>query len=101
MIQPRCLSHGEVRPPLFQGGFVSHGKWFRGPCVHPDEERRGYLAELDNATASKIENNRKSRPQLTEGTSRTRSHGYAWYICRYGCWSEFIKDERPQLGCQS
>jgi hypothetical protein len=32
---------------LFQGGFVSHGKWFRGPCVHPDEEGRGCLAELD------------------------------------------------------
>jgi hypothetical protein len=47
MIEPRCLSHGEVRPPLFQGGFVSHGKWFRGPCVHPDEEGRGCLAELD------------------------------------------------------
>jgi hypothetical protein len=33
------LIDGEARPPLFQGSFVGHEKWFRGPWVHPDEER--------------------------------------------------------------
>jgi hypothetical protein len=39
MSEPRCLIDEEGRAPLFQGSFVGHGKWFRGPWVHPDEER--------------------------------------------------------------
>jgi hypothetical protein len=31
MIEPRCLINEEGRAPLFQGSFVGHGKWFRGP----------------------------------------------------------------------
>jgi hypothetical protein len=37
--QSPCAKRVEARPPLFQGSFVSRGKWFRGPWVHPDEER--------------------------------------------------------------
>ena len=33
MIEPRCLIDGEGRAPLFQGSFVGHGKWFRGPWM--------------------------------------------------------------------
>jgi hypothetical protein len=33
MIEPRCLSHEEGRPPLFQDLFVGLGKWFRGASV--------------------------------------------------------------------
>jgi hypothetical protein len=33
MSEPRYLIDEEGRAPLFQGSFVSHGKWFRGPCV--------------------------------------------------------------------
>jgi hypothetical protein len=33
MSKPRYLIDEEGRAPLFQGSFVSHGKWFRGPCV--------------------------------------------------------------------
>jgi hypothetical protein len=29
----------EGRAPLFQRSFVGHGKWFRGPWMHPDDER--------------------------------------------------------------
>jgi hypothetical protein len=36
MIEPRCLIDEEGRAPLFQGSFVGHGKWFRGPgCARP------------------------------------------------------------------
>ena len=38
MIEPRCLIDEEGRAPLFQGSFVGHGKWFRGPA---DDERWG------------------------------------------------------------
>ena len=38
MIEPRCLIDEEGRAPLFQGSFVGHGKWFRGPWVHPAED---------------------------------------------------------------
>jgi hypothetical protein len=39
MIEPRCLIDEEGRAPLFQGSFVGHGKWFRGPWEHPADER--------------------------------------------------------------
>jgi hypothetical protein len=39
MIEPLYLVDGDARPPLFHGSFVGHGKWFRGPWVHPDEGR--------------------------------------------------------------
>jgi hypothetical protein len=36
---PHCLIDEEGRAPLFQGSFVGHGKWFRGPWVQPDDKR--------------------------------------------------------------
>jgi hypothetical protein len=35
---PRCLTNGDARPPLFQGSFVGHRKWFRG-CIRTREVR--------------------------------------------------------------
>jgi hypothetical protein len=39
MIEPRCLIDEHGKAPLFQDSFVGHGKRFRGPWVHPDDER--------------------------------------------------------------
>jgi hypothetical protein len=54
--EPRCLSQGEVRPPSFQGSFVSHGKWFRCPCGRrevraPVHARRVRLGLIGIATS--------------------------------------------------
>jgi hypothetical protein len=46
MIEPRCLIYGEGRAPLLQGSF-GHGKWFRGPWVHP------VFSNLDRPSAPK------------------------------------------------
>jgi hypothetical protein len=32
---------------LFQGGFVGHGKGFRGPWGHPDEERGRFVSSRE------------------------------------------------------
>jgi hypothetical protein len=39
MIEPGSLVDEEGTAPLFPGGFVGYGKWFRGSWPHPDEER--------------------------------------------------------------
>jgi hypothetical protein len=42
--------------------------------------------------ASKLESTTaQGRSRLARGMRRTPSHGYAWYTCRWPCWSEFIK----------
>jgi len=38
MIEPRCLSDGEARPPLFQDVFVGAGKWFRRNSCRGDQQ---------------------------------------------------------------